>query len=133
MVTLVMVTLVIVQLLVTLILFREIGIGSALTKRPPFTIPLSCCRLATSYNITSLSPYIITIGNIFLYHSIITSLHIIVIASIVQYFTYISTITRNLTDPGTLQACQSAQFTHSSFSDTFNQQIYFDKVPTVNF
>ena len=25
-------------------LFREIGIGAALTKRPPFTIPLSCCR-----------------------------------------------------------------------------------------
>ena len=25
-------------------LCREIGIGSALTKRPPFTIPLSCCR-----------------------------------------------------------------------------------------
>jgi len=56
---------------------REIGIGSALTKRPPFTIPLSCCR--------------------------------------------------NLTDPGILQACHSAQFTPSSFSDTFNQQIYFDK------
>ena len=25
-------------------LFREIGIGAALTKRPPFTLPLSCCR-----------------------------------------------------------------------------------------
>ena len=25
-------------------LFREIGIGAALTRRPPFTLPLSCCR-----------------------------------------------------------------------------------------
>ena len=51
----VMETLILVKLLVTLVmktlvmvLFREIGIGSALTKRPPFSIPLSCCRLATS-------------------------------------------------------------------------------------
>ena len=30
-------------------LLREIGIGSALTKRPPFTIPLSCCRSSHAY------------------------------------------------------------------------------------
>jgi len=56
---------------------REIGIGAALTKRPPFTVPLSCCR--------------------------------------------------NLTDPGTLQGCQSAEFTAYNFANTFDKQIYFDQ------
>jgi len=52
---------------------REIGIGAALTRRPPFTVPLSCCR--------------------------------------------------NLTDPGTLHACQSAEFSAYNFANTFEADI----------
>jgi len=56
---------------------REIGIGSAFTVRPPFHLPLSCCR--------------------------------------------------NLSDPMTLQSCQSSSFTPSSYNSTFNRSIYFDE------
>ena len=40
----------------------------------------------------------------------------------------ISCCSRNLTDPGTLQACQSAEFTAYNFANTFDKQIYFDQV-----
>lgn len=86
-------------------LFREIGIGSALTRRPPFRVPLSCCRWANDKILRVLM-------------TTITMMHMKII----------SRCFRNLTDPGTLQACQSTEFISSNFAKNFDKQIYFDQV-----